>query len=68
MQGTLKGTIDLLFDLLKNILQIWCTAQRRTFLNQSNRRSTGQWYFPFKCSLVKRLSRYFALACNRKQN
>jgi len=28
---------------------------RRTFLNQSNRRSTVQWYFPLKCSLVKHI-------------
>jgi len=25
---------------------------RRSYLKRSNRRSTVQWYFPFKCSLV----------------
>jgi len=49
--------VDLLFDLFRNVQSAWCTefctTQRHTFLNRSNRTSTVQWYTAFKCSLHK---------------
>jgi len=42
--------VDLLFDQFGNV-HLYSTTFS-AFLNQSNRRSTVQWYFPLKCSLV----------------
>jgi len=36
--------------------KIQCTQHKRTFPNQSNRRSAVQWYFPFRVTLYSKCS------------
>jgi len=58
LKGKYHCTIDLLFDRFRNILCIWCTefciAQRSTFPNRSNWRSTIQCYFPM-CVYIQKI-------------